>query len=211
MRWRFERVRTTSDLEKAEIEYANFAENEIIYECGFDTTIGTILEEVKSYMSSQGVKPVVIVDYLQIVRPADIRQSAKDAVDSNVRAFKKLQTENDLVVLLISSLNRANYLTPVDFESFKESGGIEYTADVIWGLQLSVMNDEIFDKEKGLKGKREKVMEAKRAKPREVELICLKNRYGISSYRCKFDYYTQYDYFVPKMKQDEKRQGEIRF
>ncbi len=162
-------------------------------------------------MSSQGVKPVVIVDYLQIVRPADMRQSAKDAVDSNVRAFKKLQTENDLVVLLISSLNRANYLTPVDFESFKESGGIEYTADVIWGLQLSVMNDEIFDKEKGLKGKREKVMEAKRAKPREVELICLKNRYGISSYRCKFDYYTQYDYFVPKMKQDEKRQGEIRF
>ena len=26
-------------------------------------------------------------------------------------------------------------MTPVDFESFKESGGIEYTADVVWGLQ----------------------------------------------------------------------------
>jgi len=127
----------------------------------------------------------------------DNRMSVKDVVDTHVRAFKKLQVENDLVVLLISSLNRSNYLTPVDFESFKESGGIEYTADIIWGLQLSVMNDEIFDKEKSLKSKRDKVREAKKATPREVELICLKNRYGVSSYSCKFKYYANCDYFVP--------------
>ena len=96
-------------------------------------------------MEDNGVKPVVIVDYLQITRPLDNRVSTKDAVDSHVRAFKKLQVENDLIVLLISSLNRSNYLTPVDFEAFKESGGIEYTSDVLWGLQLSVMNDEMFD------------------------------------------------------------------
>lgn len=144
------------------------------------------------------MKPVVIVDYLQIIRPMDSRVSTKDAVDSHVRAFKKLQVENDLVVLLISSLNRSNYLTPVDFEAFKESGGIEYTSDVLWGLQLSVMNDEIFDKDKGLKSKRDKVREAKKATPRQVELVCLKNRYGVSSYTCKFNYYAQYDYFVAK-------------
>ena len=85
-----------------------------------------------------------------------------------------------------------------NFESFKESGGIEYTADVIWGLQLSVMNDDIFDKEENLKSKSEKVHEAKKAIPREVELVCLENRYEISSYLCKFDYYAQYDYFIPK-------------
>ena len=210
----------TPELEEAEKEYSKNGENEIIYECGFDTTVETILDKVKDYMGkNSGVKPVVIVDYLQIVRPVDKRQSTKDGVDSNVRAFKKLQTENELVVLLISSLNRSNYLTPVDFESFKESGGIEYTADVIWGLQLSIMNDEMFDKEKALKTKREAVVEAKKRKPREVELVCLKNRYGISSYKCKFDYYAQYDYFVPRMKAsggDEKvnsqqQQREIRF
>ena len=210
----------TSELEEAEKDYSKNGEHEIIFECGFDTTVETILDKVKDYMSkNSGVKPVVIVDYLQIVRPVDKRQSTKDGVDSNVRAFKKLQTENELVVLLISSLNRSNYLTPVDFESFKESGGIEYTADVIWGLQLSIMNDEMFDKEKALKSKREAVVEAKKRKPREVELVCLKNRYGISSYKCKFDYYAQYDYFVPRMKAsggDEKvnsqqQQREIRF
>ena len=211
----------TQELEDAEKEYSKNGENEIIYECRFDTTVETILDKVKDYMEkNSGVKPVVIVDYLQIVRPVDKRQSTKDGVDSNVRAFKKLQIENELVVLLISSLNRSNYLTPVDFESFKESGGIEYTADVIWGLQLSIMNDEIFDKEKALKTKREAVVEAKKKKPREVELVCLKNRYGISSYKCRFDYYTQYDYFVPRMGKasgnDEKvnsqqQQREIRF
>ena len=100
-----------------------------------------------------------------------------------------------MIVLIISSLNRQNYLTPIDFSSFKESGGIEYTADVIWGLQLSIMNEELFDREAKLKEKREAVKEAH---PREIELVCLKNRYGISSYSCNFKYYAKYDLFVPE-------------
>ena len=188
----------SGELIKAKEAYMKYGSHEIIYECGFDTTIETIVGKVQSYIEDTGVKPIVIVDYLQIIRPLDSRQSTKDAVDVHVRAFKKLQVENDLVVLLISSLNRSNYLTPVDFESFKESGGIEYTADVIWGLQLSVMNDEMFDKEAKLKQKREAVKAAKKAIPRQVELVCLKNRYGVSSYTCKFNYYAQYDYFVPR-------------
>mgnify|MGYP007102023582 FL=1 len=90
-----------------------------------------------------------------------------------------------------------SYLTPIDYESFKESGGIEYTADVIWGLQLQVINDDIFDKEAKLKQKREKVKAAKRATPRDIEFVCLKNRYGESNYSCQFHYYAQFDYFVP--------------
>ena len=86
----------TAELEEAEKEYSKNGEHEIIYECRFDTTVETILDKVKDYMEKNaGVKPVVIVDYLQIVRPVDKRQSTKDGVDSNVRAFKKLQTENE--------------------------------------------------------------------------------------------------------------------
>lgn len=187
----------TDSVERAIENYRGIATTEAIIECGFDTTIETITETVRNYISQTGVRPVVIVDYLQIVRPVDIRQSAKDAVDGHVRAFKKLQVDNDLVVILISSLNRANYLTPVDFESFKESGGIEYTADVIWGLQLKIMNSEIFEGEKKLKQKREAVRQAKNENPRNIELVCLKNRYGLSSYSCDFLYYARYDLFVP--------------
>ncbi len=96
---------------------------------------------------------------------------------------------------MVSSINRANYLNPVDFESFKESGGIEYTADVVWGLQLQILNDDLFSKDNKIKEKRETVRAAKKAIPRKIELLCLKNRYGVSSYSCGFNYYPQFDLF----------------
>ena len=188
----------TDFVREAAREYAEAAATETVIECGFDTTIDTIVQTVQGYIAAQGVKPVVIVDYLQIIRPTDPRQATKDAVDANVRALKKLQTDNDLVIMVICSLNRQNYLTPVDFESFKESGGIEYTADVVWGLQLSVMNDDLFNGEKKIKEKREKVKAAKLEVPRKVQLVCLKNRYGRSSYECGFNYYPQFDLFTPE-------------
>lgn len=178
-------------------EYASFTEHEIILECNFETRIGSIINTVEEYINETSTLPVVIVDYLQVICPTDTRQLTKDAVDTHVRALKKLQKDNDLVVILVSSLNRQNYLTPIDYESFKESGGIEYTADVIWGLQLQVINDDIFDKEAKLKAKREKVKAAKRAIPRDIEFVCLKNRYGESNYTCRFKYYAQFDYFIP--------------
>ena len=106
----------TEAVEEAVEKYKGFSQNEGIVECGFDTTIFNILNTVKGYIASTGERPVVFVDYLQIIRPMDNHQSTKDAVDSHVRAFKKLQVENDLVLVLVSSLNRQNYLTPIDFE-----------------------------------------------------------------------------------------------
>ena len=182
---------------KATEEYASFTEHEILLECSFATKIGDIINTVEKYIQETSVLPIVIIDYLQVICPSDPRQQTKDAVDTHVRALKKLQKDHDLVVILVSSLNRQNYLTPIDYESFKESGGIEYTADVIWGLQLQVINDDIFDKEAKLKQKREKVKAAKRAIPRDIEFVCLKNRYGESNYTCRFHYFAQFDYFIP--------------
>ena len=195
--------RITASVRRAIAEYKRFAVHEAIIECNFMMTIDTITQTVKEYMSRTGVKPVVFVDYLQLIRPLDPRQTTKDAVDESLRALKLLQMENDLVIVLISSLNRQNYLTTIDFESFKESGGIEYTADVIWGLQLSVMNDDLFESEKKLKTKRDAVKAAKKATPRRIELVGLKNRYGIASYKCHFDYYSQYDLFIPVEEQQD--------
>lgn len=177
--------------------YKKYADRISVIECNFDTNIHYILNYVNEYININGVRPVIIVDYLQIIPPTDPRQSDKGKIDSIVRGLKKLQSENDLVVLVISSLNRSNYLVPVDFESFKESGGIEYTADVIWGLQLSILNDESFRKAKDIADAREKIRIAKKAIPRKIELVCLKNRYGISSYSCGFLYNPVYDLFVP--------------
>lgn len=178
--------------------YDKYANNLLVAECTFRATIDTIEKTVHNYIKKMGKKPVVVVDYLQVIQPPeDSRMTAKDLVDMHVRRLKQLQSDNKLVLMVISSLNRQNYLTQIDYESFKESGGIEYTADVVWGLQLEVLHDDIFNLQAKINEKRQKVKEAKAANPRRIELVCLKNRFGISSYSCMFDYYPQYDYFCP--------------
>lgn len=180
-------------------EYASYSNNLTVVECSFRATIEDIENFVKEYIKTNNCKPVVIIDYLQVIQPLDPKMNTKDMVDSHVRRLKQLQSDNKLVLIVISSLNRQNYLTQIDFESFKESGGIEYTADVVWGLQLTVLHDEIFNTQAKLNEKREKIRQAKASNPRKVELVCLKNRFGISSYACGFDYYPNIDWFSPDL------------
>jgi len=190
----------TKSVVQAIADYAEVAKNENVIECGFETTIEDIVNYVERFIERTGSSPVVIVDYLQVVSPQDGNMGVREAVDANVKALKKLQSEHDIVVLVISSLNRVSYLSPMTFESFKESGGIEYTADVIWGLQFQVLNSSKFGGTQ--KEQRESIMKAKLRKPREIELVCLKNRYGRSSYKCSFSYYAEYDWFVPELDED---------
>ena len=173
-----------------------------VIEGNFNCTVSYISDYVARYMATTKTKPIVIIDYLQILQ-GEPRMTAKELVDTNVTELKRLSRSKDIPVFIISSLNRTNYMTPVDYESFKESGGIEYTADVIWGLQLDAINDPIFDKEGQVKKKRETIREAKKENPRKIELVCLKNRYGISSYKVGFTYYPQYDLFTPRAMEED--------
>lgn len=165
----------------------------------FSITVEDIVATVERF---QDLNPVVIVDYLQIIQPstsADGKRKleGREAIDHIVHTLKALQSKYNLTVVVISSLNRQSYLTPIDFESFKESGGIEYTADVIWGLQLAVMSDELFSKDGKYKEKRDKIREAKADNPRAIDLVCVKNRFGQASYTVKFNYFPKSDTFEP--------------
>lgn len=167
-----------------------------IIECSFRATIDDIANTVHAYVDHYKVKPIVIIDYLQVIQPnQENRMTTKDTVDYHVKRLKELQTEYQLTMIVISSLNRQNYMTAIDFESFKESGGIEYTADVIWGLQLQCIHEKLFSSQNKINEKRQRIKEAKREIPRKIELVCLKNRFGISSYTCQFDYYPNFDLF----------------
>ena len=169
-----------------------------IIEANFGFTVDTICDYVRDYANTTRTTPVVMVDYLQVLQPpmSAQRQTAREMVDITVVALKRLSRDLSVPVLLISSLNRNNYNAVFDFESLKESGGIEYTADVVWGLQLQCLHDPIFEKETGIKAKRDKIRLAKMENPRKVELVCVKNRFGESSFTCYFDYYPSRDILV---------------
>ena len=186
----------------------NVGDRESIIEGNFNCNVGFISSYTRQYMTLNEVRPVVIIDYLQVIQPTPDPITGKkitdtrQIVDYNVTELKRLSRSLEIPVFVVSSVNRSNYLTPIDYESFKESGGIEYTADVVWGLQLAAINSDVFDGDPkaNIKSKRERLAAAKEADPREIELVCLKNRYGKSRYSVQFVYYAAYDYFAPKMK-----------
>lgn len=173
-----------------------------IIEGNFNCDIGYITDYIHLYQQRTGTAPVVFIDYLQILQPSNegkSKLSKREEIGKAVTELKRLSGEG-LTIIVISSLNRANYLTPIAFESLKESGDIEYTADVVWGLQLACLDeDDVFEAEGKIKKKRKAVEKAKAENPRKITFTCLKNRYGISSYDCRFYYYPQYDLFVPTM------------
>ena len=169
-----------------------------IIEGNFDCNLSFIGDYIRQYVRRNGTRPVVFVDYLQILQPAEDngrRQTTRETVDSTVTELKRLSRELDLTVFIISSVNRSNYLTPIDFESLKESGGIEYTADVVWGLQLQCLNEDIFSQKEKIKEKRARIKEAKAENPRKIELVNIKNRYGKASYTVNFCYYPERELF----------------
>ena len=166
-----------------------------IIEGNFNCNVSFIGDYIRRYTQKNGTRPVVIIDYLQILQPAEERKSTKETIDNTITELKRISRDQDITIIAISSVNRANYLTPIDYESLKESGSIEYSADVVWGLQLQCLNEDLFLSEKKIKEKRQRVREEKRANPRKIELLCIKNRYGKPNYSCFFNYYAQNDLF----------------
>ena len=186
-------------LAAAEEYKAEVADRISVIEGNFSCNISFIGDYIRQYIRRNNRRPVVFIDYLQILQgePENGKQSTKEMVDSTVTELKRISRAHDLTVFIISSVNRSNYLTPIDFESLKESGGIEYTCDCIWGLQLQCLNEQAFDKQNNIKERRERIKQAKAESPRKIELVSLKNRYGVATYSCFFEYYPANDLFVP--------------
>ena len=198
----FEKISTAVKARKGDFdsqaleEYKAIASHLYIQEMNFGSTIEDVAKIIENNLDKN---PVVFVDYLQVIQPCkeDERKTTKEIIDKNVVRLKKLSADYNLVIFLISSLNRQNYLAPVDFEAFKESGIIEYTADVVIGLQLLCMRADIFDSDSRKNKKREIIRQAKKDNPRLLELTVLKNRYGESNASYFFSYYSAVDFFVP--------------
>ena len=126
--------------------------------------------------------------------------------------MKRISRALGLTIFVICSVNRANYLTPIDFESLKESGSIEFTADCIWGLQLKCLSQEtLFTEANKIKEKRDRVREAKAETPRQIELVCLKNRSGKPTFSCFFEYYAAHDLFVEADENKDSAEDDFSF
>lgn len=166
-----------------------------ILEGSSSMTIDRIKQIITTFVESHSVKPVVIIDYLQIITPRGDKQS----VDYNVHVLKQIVKSLELPIIVISSINRSNYLNYIDFTSFKESGSVEFEADVVLGLQLNIIHKIVRMKESELNIKRELYNIAKSKPIREVELVVLKNRFGDLGNPLSYKYVPKFNLFLEEL------------
>lgn len=185
--------------------YKKAAANMYIYEGNFGITVEAITATIKRFKrSNRNITPVVIIDYLQILSPSDQSRNnkSKEKFDEIVNGLKILARNEKLPVVAISSFNRGSYAKQATFESYKETGSIEYSGDVVLALQLSKLNELITDtKDNTQKSNNAKLLEeAKRAAIRKIDLVCLKNRGG-NCFTLQLGYKPQYEYFTDDTKE----------
>lgn len=139
------------------------------------------LDEKVSAFCAQHESPVLFLDYLQLVAPARAGMTEKQTADAAVAMLKQLARRYDMPVIAASSLNREAYRpgsAEPGLSAFKESGSVEYSADLLLVLKYRTDADR----------------ENKTA-PRHLALTILKNRFGATGESVLLDYEPEKELF----------------
>lgn len=169
--------------------YSTFASRVYIREGLGDITPEDVRHMVERHRDMTENVPVVFVDYMQILAPSDVRATDKQNMDKAALEMKRLSRDMKTPVVAISSLNRDNYKEAINLAALKESGALEYSSDVVIGLQLKDAGT------KDAKSSQEWVDERMSEDPRKIEARILKNRNGRRGGRLNFDYYPVFNLF----------------
>ena len=217
-RWqKFDAVDTDVIFE-ATTEYSDYAERIMIIEGVGDIGVKELRASLEKHIELTGNRPVVMVDYLQILAPYNERGTDKQNNDKAILELKKMSRDFAIPIIVISSFNRENYTKPVNMAAYKEAGSIEYSADVAIALQYEGM-----DNKKGEKAEERTVRilnlieyntAAKQAgRSQRIQVKVLKNRNGVTSDAVLL-FWPKYNYFGDDSYTSlgkEVKQGEIKW
>lgn len=188
-------------IDRAVESYKASAEHLYITEGVGNVGINEISGRIARHISVTGRAPVVVIDYLQIIAPADPRATDKQNTDKAVLELKRMSRDYKIPIIGISSFNRENYTAPVNLTSFKESGAIEYCSDVLIGLQYEGMDysegETDKEREKRIRGQIQEEERAGLELPRHIQLKILKNRNGRKG-DALFNYYSAFNCYEAK-------------
>jgi len=183
-------------LREAVSDYRSVAEHLYFIDAAFAINHYDICNAVQKHIDKTGNIPIVFVDYLQVIMPPAGEKvfSERQIVDNSLKAFKILSRDLRTPVFVVSSLNRdASKRTESDGlvrTDFKESGGIEYTADVLIGLSTYIDNHTPPEKKEDAIGWREGLYDV-------IRLDVIKNRNGIPGRSLTLNFYNKVGRFTP--------------
>lgn len=167
--------------------YRNIAKHLYLYEDQTGININDIKNIALEHKRITGNTPIIILDYLQLIAPISAGDIDKVKIDYTVKGLKQLSQQLNTPVIAISSVNRDGYGSRVTMKDFKESGAIEFSSDVLFGLNLAITLTK--------RPEAEEVNKALKETPRHMVLEILKNRNGERNKQIQFAYYSAYNYF----------------
>lgn len=170
-------------ISRAKDNYRKYANNIFVVENNNGITALDIYNTIKKHIQERNKKPVVIVDYMQLISSLNDSFSDKQNMDKLMALMKKCIKEFEVPIILISSINRDAYTQKISMQSIKESGGIEFSAEVVLGMQYKNTGKD-FD-----------IDLAKKQNPREIELILLKNRFGLAGESIFYEFFPAYNLY----------------
>lgn len=163
-----------------------------------------IREIVANHVRITGNTPVIIIDYMQIIKPEEEGKTDKENMDAITSELKRISRDLQTPVITITSYNRQSYDTG-GMAAAKESGSAEYSTDVLMGLKHLERKVDPYWKDS--KSKRlqydggEVIYKGTKkdgdihTEPRKIELEIYKNRHGKMGGGIKFKYYSAFNYF----------------
>lgn len=184
-------------------------------------TAQDIYDDVENFIARTGETPVVIIDYLQLLRSPEDQQNQTDKqrVSEAIWKLKTISRDFDVPVIAISSFNRSSYSeATVDMSALKESGEIDYSAETIITLGYDLEHTRIINdsdagsgwlgktiaewQEKEKKDRKEAIALWKKQPERAVAVRFLKNRYGAISNDVILFTNARYDAFMNAKKEN---------
>lgn len=186
-------------IEKAKGIYKDYASHIFIYEGVGDIGVDQIKATIQEHIAITKNRPIVFIDYLQILAPYDMRASDKQNTDKAVLELKRLSRDYKIPIVAISSFNRDSYTQPVNMAAFKESGAVEYSSDVLIGLQYEGMDYREGEKENERNKRIRELIarqedQGRKGEAQNIQLKILKNRNG-SKGQLLFNFISMFNYY----------------
>jgi replicative DNA helicase len=156
-----------------------------------DDETGTNLTDLLTLISHYGVYGtgtdaiVIFIDYIQninVLGDHGEKLNDKEQMDKVINALRTVAKTHKLVIIGISSTNRTSYTEELSLQALKESGGLEFGADLVLGLQYQGVGDKKFN-----------LKAAQRKTIRSMELVVLKHRMGSAGNSLAIKYNPKYN------------------
>ncbi|MBQ8161855.1 MAG: AAA family ATPase [Clostridia bacterium] len=162
---------------------------------GVEEVLGKIRGFAEHARAQKPDQPVfVVLDYLQMV-PFSAGDSLRLAINDFVRELRKLQAEHNLYLVVLSAVNRSTYGGPVRLDSFRETGGIEFGADIILALNLGIYWSDAFLRAREGSERTILIQNARMENPKKMKISCLKNKEDEADYGVDAEFIADCSWF----------------